>query len=252
MFLQLNYFLQVFQLYCYNPMCSSKTILNIVNASRKDALNITGLSIETSTKLYNDGLVDYMPDIFRLTLDDILSLDGFSKVSANKLLRQIQSAKTPTLSKFILACGIPLVGKSTSDLIAQRLLSYNMLKKDLELGCPIISTIPGIGSGIVNSLITYQKAVYSLYDSGVRPKEVIPVKVRENVLTFVITGTLPEKRSYYENMIKQSGHKVSGSVSANTDYLLMGKDAGSKADKAKQFGTKVITTIEELEDILNS
>lgn len=239
----------VYQLYCFNPECASKLLTRITNMAQKTVLNITGLSTETATKMIDAGMVKQPKDIFRLSVKNIGELPGFGAKSASKLYDSIQGAKKATFDKFLIAGGVPMVGKSTAEDIAKAFADFEDLRLDILKGGHGLECISGIGSKTVESI----KRHYHLWEDLVGVIEIEypkPIKVADHQLTFVVTGTLPKKRSYYEELIKNAGHKVSGSVSKNTDYLLAGEKAGSKLTKAQECGTPVITTEDELIKLL--
>lgn len=239
----------VYQLYCLNPNCPSKTINRVVHMSKKELLDIDGLSIETATKMYEDNLIDSPEDIFGLSIEDIESLDGFAEPSAKKLYNSIQTARNTTLAKFIASCGIPLVNIGKAEDIAKHYDSYESLIKDIENQGSILKNIEGVGSKIRNSITEYKFNLVSLskwvtVSTGQATKKV------DKQLTFVITGTLEHSREHYEKLIKDAGHKVTGSVSKKTDYVLVGDKAGSKLDKATELGIPILMYGEGLERLL--
>lgn len=239
----------VYQLYCFNPECASKLLTRITNMAQKTVLNITGLSTETANKMIDAGMIIQPKDIFRLTVKNIGELPGFGAKSASKLYDAIQGARKATFDKFLIAGGIPMVGKSTAEDIAKSFADFEDLRHDILSGGHALENINGVGCKTVESIRRH----YHLWEDLLSVIEIEypkPVKAVDKQLTFVVTGTLPKKRSYYEDLIKSAGHKVSGSVSKNTDYLLAGEKAGSKLSKAQECGTPVITTEEELIKIL--
>jgi DNA ligase (NAD+) len=239
----------VYQLYCENPGCGSKTILRVVHMAQKEALGIEGLNEKTAIKMYEDVLIENPEEIFKLTVDEIEELEGFARPSALKLYNAIQSRRKVDFARFLYAGGVPLVGESTSNDIANEFLSYDNMLRDIRNGCIRLRAIPSIGHKIVQSILE-NGGLWANLRKYVEPIDTKKVKKVDKQLTFVITGTLPEKRPYYEALIKEAGHKASGSVSKKTDYLLLGKNAGGKKEDADACGTKIITTEEELREIL--
>lgn len=242
--------MNIYQLYCFNPECPTKLLTRITNMAQKQVLDIAGLSTETTTKMIETGLVKQPSDIFKLTLSQIKTLPGFGDKSASNLHRAIQKSRKTTFAKFLMSGGVPMVGKSTSEDIAKAFKSYDDLKQDILKGGCKLEYISGIGDKTIESIVKN----YKLWEDLLPFIEIEypqPMKTVANQLTFVVTGTLPKKRSYYETLIKSAGHKVSGSVSKKTDYLLVGENAGSKLAKAQEYNTKILTSEEELLEVLN-
>lgn len=247
-------------LYCRNPNCIAQLTNKIINLASRDALDIEGLSEATVSKM-----IDYAKENdmelsltlpFRFSLEDILSLPGFAEKSAKKLYDNIQKSKDTELKRFIYAANIPLIGRSASEDIANKVLTAENLGADILNGCREISSIEGIGDKMIEKLNEFGIKVFGeLYDIGVVPKPVEAKKKnvsKDEVLTFVITGAFDIPRKEIEKMIKDAGHKTSGSVSSKTSYLLAspGEEGTSKYIKATSLGTKIINSLEELKEII--
>lgn len=226
------------QHFCDNPDCQGKLLSAICHIAKRDALDIEGLSEETAAKMI-DIEIGHPFEIFDLTEEDIVSLPGFAARSGKKLYNAIQAARTVELKKFLYSAGIMSVGRSVSEDIASTLGTYEAILEDIKAGCPTISKIDGIGPTVTSALMENVETIERLR-TYVTPKEAAKKKVADVVLTFVITGTLSQPRSYYENLIKSAGHKCSGSVSKKTSYVLAGEEAGSKLTKAQELGVAVI------------
>lgn len=239
----------VYQLYCFNPECPSKLLTRITNMAQKTVLNISGLSTETTNKMIDLGLVKQPKDVFKLRLSEIRHLPGFGDKSSSNLYDAIQKARKTTFAKFLTAGGVPMVGKSTAEDIANAFVDYEDLMQDIVRGGNKLECVNGIGHKTVVSILRNYKLWEDLFDV-LEIEYAQPIKSVENQLTFVVTGTLPKKRNYYEELIKNAGHKVSGSVSKKTSYLLAGDKAGSKLAKAQENNVPIITTEEELVKIL--
>lgn len=252
------------QLFCVNSSCKEKLIAKAVHMVSRDALDIRGLSEETIRKMYDylikEGTVDDTTFAIGWSSDALLHLDGFAEKSAEKLeVEMDQKCERIPLSKFLIACGIPLVGRTASKAIAKRFESLKALETDIfKNKGAILLSIDGIGKELYQSLKdNYTNEVVPLlnelkivYDTEIISEYVEQQAKPENQLTFVITGTLEKPRKYYQDLIEHAGHKVSGSVSKKTSYLLAGEEAGSKLDKAKTLGVAVITTEDELKELL--
>lgn len=245
-------------LYCKNPECEAQLSNKIINLASREGLNIEGLSEATVEKMIdyakknNVKLKLTLPFVFQLK--DILKLEGFKDKSATKLYNNIQKAKNPELKNYIYATNIPLLGKSTSEDIANTLLTLDNLVEDCKECFKKTSRIKGIGKELINNLNIYGSAILQEFDEvNIVPKSVIKKKVAENQLTIVITGSFDIPRKEIEKIIKDAGHKTSGSVSAKTSILLAseGEESSSKYKKAVSLNTKIINSLDELKEIIN-
>lgn len=244
-------------LYCKNPECEAQLSNKIINLASREGLNIEGLSEATVEKMIdyakknNVKLKLTLPFVFQLK--DILKLEGFKDKSATKLYNNIQKAKNPELKNYIYATNIPLLGKSTSEDIANTLLTLDNLVEDCKDCFKKTSRIKGIGKELINNLNIYGSAILQEFDEvNIVPKSVAKKKVAENQLTIVITGSFDIPRKEIEKIIKDAGHKTSGSVSAKTSILLAseGEESSSKYKKAVSLNTKIINSLDELKKIL--
>lgn len=247
-------------LYCTGEDCDAQELGKTVKLSSREALNITGLSKETISKIMDYCEIkgydyDFTTPLY-LTKEDILKLPGFAEKSAEKLYNSIQKAKQTELKRFILAANIPLIGKSASEDIANTVLTLDNLIAEVSNGYKTISAIEKIGPKMISNLNKYGAERFGmLWEAGVRPMEVTKVAKKvssSDIKTFVITGSFEMPRKEIEQMIKDSGHKVSGSVSSKTSYLLAspGEEGTSKYTKASSLGTPIINTLEELKELL--
>lgn len=244
-------------LYCKNPECEAQLSNKIINLASREGLNIEGLSEATVEKMIdyakknNVKLKLTLPFVFQLK--DILKLEGFKDKSATKLYNNIQKAKNPELKNYIYATNIPLLGKSTSEDIANTLLTLDNLVEDCKECFKKTSRIKGIGKELINNLNIYGSAILQEFDEvNIVPKSVAKKKIAENQLTIVITGSFDIPRKEIEKIIKDAGHKTSGSVSAKTSILLAseGEESSSKYKKAVSLNTKIINSLDELKKIL--
>lgn len=245
-------------LYCKNPECEAQLSNKIINLASREGLNIEGLSEATVEKMIdyakknNVKLKLTLPFVFQLK--DILKLEGFKDKSATKLYNNIQKAKNPELKNYIYATNIPLLGKSTSEDIANTLLTLDNLVEDCKDCFKKTSRIKGIGKELINNLNIYGSAILKEFDeANIVPKSVAKKKVAENQLTIVITGSFDIPRKEIEKIIKDAGHKTSGSVSAKTSILLAseGEESSSKYKKAVSLNTKIINSLDELKKMIN-
>lgn len=250
------------QLFCINPDCPAKLQGQIELLASRDALNIEGLSemtIEKMTSYVKENNLELLKPLnftlpFYMTYNDILKLEGFAPVSAKKLYDNIQKAKDTELKRFIYASCIPLIGRSASEAMANRLRTVEALIEDVDNNYSETSTINDFGPKMINSLKEYGREHFGLlWEAGVRPRPVTKeIKKADVQLTIVITGAFDIPRKEIETMIKDAGHKTSGSVSKKTSYLLAspGEEGTNKYDKAKVFNIPIINTLEELKELL--
>jgi len=228
--------------------CQEQKIRRLIFFASKDAMDIEHLGERVVEQLVEKGLVDTYADFYRLTAHDLAKLEGFKEKSIQNLLASIERSRKVPLSRLILALGIKHVGEGIAELLADRAGDLETLSK-----MPIeeLKDIGGIGTIVGNAVVEFfhdvqaKKAIHDLLKVGVEP-EVRRRKIHTGHLfnhkTFVLTGTLATyTRDEASELIKERGGKVIGSVSAKTDYLLVGEDAGSKLDKAKALNVTLLT-----------
>ena len=253
------------QLYCTGEDCPAQLLGKIKLLSSNEALNIEGLSVATIEKMLdyyeeNDlgtviSLEFTLPLYF--TYENILALPGFAEVSAKKLYDNIQKAKQTELKRFIYAANIPLIGKTASEAIANELLSSDKLITEIQNKFVTVSNIKDFGPKMIESLNTNGATNFNiLWAAGVKPTNVISkakTVVTGKIKTFVITGSFEKGRKEIEQIIKDAGHKTSGSVSSKTTYLLAapGEESSTKYTKATKLGTSIIHTLDELNNLIN-
>jgi DNA ligase (NAD+) len=228
--------------YCVNPECPSRIFESMTHFVY--AMDIDGLGERTVWQMLQKEMVKTPPDYYRLTKEDVLQLDGFADRSAEKLLQSIERSKNPTLPRLLGALGVRHVGWTTAELLGRELGTIQALEKaDLER----LKAIEGIGDVVAESVYDFfhnpgaQKLVHDLLDVGVRPEPPPePVKGPLSGKTFVITGTLSEPRSAFEQRIREKGGSAADSVTRKVDYVVLGDNPGSKLAKAQKFGIEII------------
>lgn len=240
-------------LYCINVHCPAQSLENLIHYASKKALNIVGMGQKIVEKLVNEGLIQTPVDIYTLQKSDLEGLEKFGELSATNIIDSIESSKKTTLQRFLFGLGIHHIGEETADLIAQGIVWNNndeLFQKLITLTDADLVKIPGIGSIVAESFIDYmqdpdrQEVVKKLIALLVFEQ---PEKVSQQQLTlsnkiFVVTGTLETlSRDDAKALIKKHGGKVASAVSKNTNYLLMGENAGSKYDEALKLGITIIT-----------
>lgn len=223
--------------YCSNILCPSQIVAKLEFFASKSGMDIDGMGSQIVRQLYNLGLIKTFDDFYKLEYDDFLKLNLVKEKTATNLLNAINKSKNTTLAKFLTALSIKHVGKETALLISN---DFNTLDKLENATFEQLAQIQGIGEKIAKSVYEWFKNEHNLnivkdmLQLGVTFEEINNAQVSDKFKdkTFVITGTLSQKRSYYEEKIKQNGGKVSSQVSKNTSYVLCGENPGSKYDKA--------------------
>lgn len=223
--------------YCSNILCPSQIVAKLEFFASKSGMDIDGMGSQIVRQLFNLGLIKTFDDFYKLEYDDFLKLNLVKEKTATNLLNAINKSKNTTLAKFLTALSIKHVGKETALLISN---DFNTLDKLENATFEQLAQIQGIGDKIAKSVYEWFKnehnlnIVKNMLQLGVTFEEINNAQVSDKFKdkTFVITGTLSQKRSYYEEKIKQNGGKVSSQVSKNTSYVLCGENPGSKYDKA--------------------
>ncbi len=223
--------------YCSNILCPSQIVAKLEFFASKSGMDIDGMGSQIVRQLFNLGLIKTFDDFYKLEYDDFLKLNLVKEKTATNLLNAINKSKNTTLAKFLTALSIKHVGKETALLISN---DFNTLDKLENATFEQLAQIQGIGEKIAKSVYEWFKNEHNLnivkdmLQLGVTFEEINNAQISDKFKdkTFVITGTLSQKRSYYEEKIKQNGGKVSSQVSKNTSYVLCGENPGSKYDKA--------------------
>jgi DNA ligase (NAD+) len=215
----------------------------------RGAMDIEVLGEETVSRLMRQGLVSGPGDFYRLTEEQLTSLDGFGTVSAQNLLRSIERSKDVPFSRVLFALGLEEVGSVTARNLAAQFRTMDALMAAAEEGPDRVAETPGIGP-IVASRIAEQlldedmrATVADLRRQGLHFELEGPPPGQGPLrdLTFVLTGTLPElTREQASERIVAQGGKVTSGVSKKTDYLVAGASPGSKLEKAERLGVRVL------------
>lgn len=230
---------------CVNPECPAQILRNLIHFSSRDAMDIEGLGEAVVERLVNEGLVTKISDIYKLTKEDIINLEGFKDKSAENLINAIENSKKNDLSKLIFALGIRHVGQNAGKILAQEFSSMKeLMQADLEK-LTLVGNIGEITAKSICSFFTLEQSrseIDSLSTLGVNMNSLTEKKGDKFVgMTFVLTGTLPTySRNEASEIIESLGGKTSSSVSKNTTFVLAGEDAGSKLVKAQSLGITII------------
>ncbi|MBE5813698.1 MAG: NAD-dependent DNA ligase LigA [Clostridiales bacterium] len=233
-------------LFCLNRQtCKPQAVARIAHFAGRNAMDIDTFSEKTAELLYDQlGLRD-CSDLYRLTANDLLPLEGFQKKRAENLIKAIEKSRTCSLDAFLFAIGIPNVGRKTAKDLADRFTSLEAVK---AATAEELTAIPDVGEIVAASVVEFfaypenLEMVERLLEAGVAPKHESD-RVSEVLLgkTVVVTGTLPSlSRDEAEKLIAQHGGKAAGSVSKKTSFVLAGEKAGSKLDKANSLGIPVL------------
>ena len=232
---------------CVNKNCSVKHRRALYYFASKKAMNIEGLGPKIIDALLDNGLIRDAADIYDLKEGDLESLERFGEKSAKNLINAVSAARTTTLPRFLTALGIFHVGEETADLLAKKAKSIEVLS---DMPAEELQKIDGIGPKVAESIFDWfkDKRNRELLERLLkRIKIILPEKspllekskIRGKI--FVLTGTMESvSRDKAKEEIKLRGGQVSESVSKNTDFVVAGAEPGSKYDKAKKLGVKII------------
>jgi len=242
-------------IYCPNVACPGRQLEAMVYFASRGAMDIRGLSYARIELLLQSGLVSDVADLYALTVDNVLGLEGFQQKSAASLVAAIDASRAQPLSRLLTALGIPHVGEIAARLLARHFGSMNALA---AASVEEIESIRGMGGVIAESVAAYfndptsRQLVGKLRDARVTLNEPI-VAAASGALsgqTVVITGILPTlSRSQASALIEANGGRVTSSVSKTTTFVLAGTDPGSKLDKATALGVPILNESELLNRI---
>ena len=231
---------------CINPLCPAQIKEGLNHFASRDAMNITGLGPAVVEKLFAAQLVEDVAGIYRLTVEDLLTLEGFKEKSAEKLYEAIQASKENSAEKLLFGLGIRHVGSKVSQILLQEFHDLDQLAAaDPER----IASIDSLGMVVAESLKRYfaqegsKRLLQELKEAGVNLSylgEKVAADAVLSGMTVVLTGKLERlTRSEAKAKLESLGAKVTGSVSKKTDLVVAGSDAGSKLTKAQELGIQV-------------
>lgn len=231
---------------CVNRSCPAIKREAVYHFVSRKALNMDGVGPKIIDSLMTAGLIRDSADLFNLKKEDLLNLERFADKSAENVIKAIQSKKKVTLNKFIYSLGIDHVGEETGFVLAQK---FKNLKNISEASLEELQNVSDIGPVVAQSIYNwfqkpYNKNILSKFKkAGVRIVERRTSKDSAKLAgkTFVLTGTLESLgRDEVKEKIRELGGDVSGSVSKNTDYVIVGSKPGSKYDQAQKLGIKIL------------
>ena len=235
--------------YCVNAACPAQLVRNIEHYVSRGTMDIVGLGIKIVEQLIEEGLAKDVADLYTLTKEQLLALEGFKDKKADNLLTSIENSKVQSLARFIAALGIHGVGEVMARDLSQ---AYSDIDKLSKANAEELMQIEGIGPNIAEAIVDWfarpinQKVLKKLKSAGMWPtsNQQSAVSNQSNKfagLTFVVTGTLPTfSRDDAKAFIESHSGKVTSSVSKKTSYLVLGENPGSKFDKAQSLGVKIV------------
>jgi DNA ligase (NAD+) len=222
--------------------------------SRK-AFDIQGLGEKLINQLADSNMVHHPDDLFSLTTEALLELDRMAEKSARKVIRAIDAAKETTLARFVFALGIPEVGEVTAKHLANHFVTLDNIQLADKTA---LLEVPDVGEIVADNIVTFfqqphnQEVMNGLISAGVFwPTPKVPEMTEDSPFAgkvVVLTGSLLQiSRTDATQMLEALGAKVTGSVSAKTDYVIAGENAGSKLIKAESLGITVLSEPEWIE-----
>ena len=238
---------------CLNPLCPAKIKRSLEIFASRQAMNIEGLGEKLISNLVERDMVNDVADLYGLKEEALIALPRMGQKSANNLMSELKESKEQPLHALLTGLGIPQVGKKTAREMAR---SFGTIDAIMNAGVSELSEVDGIGIEMARGIKRFfdtpqvREIIRKLKNYGVNTSgEQSEVgKTPLSGLKFVLTGSLPDySRSEMKALIEKNGGEVTGSVSSKTDYLLCGENPGSKLQKARDKGVKVINQ----EDFLN-
>lgn len=240
-------------LYCQNKNCFAQELEMISHFVSKKAFDIDHCGEKIVEQLVNEGLIKDAADLFTLTVGDLEELERFGEKSAQNLVEAIGAAKEVSLPRFINALGITQVGEETAEDLAEH---FNDLKKLMAADYETLRQINGVGEKVAREILAYfsqkknREFVEKLLANGVEIQKQKAKSKKDGKLfgqSFVLTGTLQTmSRDKAKEKLKELGADVNESVSKNTSAVIAGENPGSKFDKAKKLGVKILNEEEFL------
>ncbi len=231
---------------CVNPVCPAKQSAKIEHFVSIGGMNIKGIGPKLVGQLLDNGLIQDAGDIYLLTHEQLLSLAGIGEKSAQKILQAVERSKRPTLEQLLCALGIRYVGEQTAHLLAEHFESPEGLQIASESD---LMAIQGVGPEVARSVYDYfqdehtARLLRKMFDNGVEIVHAETSATSQHLAgkRVVFTGTLASyTRAEAKQLIEQAGGRVVSGLSNNTDYLIIGRNPGSKLAKAQELGIEII------------
>lgn len=235
---------------CINPQCPARIKESLKHFVSRRAMNIDKLGDKIINHLVDQGLISSFSDLYKLTFEDVLSLERQGKKSAQNIIESIDASRRPLLSRFIFSLGIRFVGEQTAKRLAQQYATIDELALASQEELVNIEDIgPKVAASIRHAFQSqkFKQEIKKLLANGVEVQGEKKATVTGagapqplEGLNIVVTGTLPQPRNDIKDLIESLGGKSASSVSKKTNYVLAGEEAGSKLEKAQQLGVPVL------------
>jgi DNA ligase (NAD+) len=229
---------------CINPFCAAQRLERLRHFASRGALNIEGLGYATLGQVIERSWVEDPSDLYRLTKDQVVQLEGFAEKSGQNLVDRIAESRRPQLGRFLYSLGIPQVGEATAELLAADFGSIEKLRAASE---EELQRVEGVGPSMAREVHMYFQGhggelVGKLLAAGVQPQAVeAPGEGPLTGKTFVFTGTLETmSRPDAEALVRKLGGKAASSVSSKTTYVVAGPNAGTKLEKAQKLKLAIL------------
>ena len=232
--------------FCLNKKCRDRVIYSVTNFCSKDGVNVEGFSEMTAAQLYDENLVRGFADLYALTKKQLLKLEGFKSKKADNLLKSIENSKFARLKNFLYALGIDNVGKKTAADLAKK---YKSLEALAAAEKEELMEMDDVGEAVAESIYAYfrdgdnKNELERLAAAGVKPIGEVEQKAEGAFAgeSVVLTGSLSSfTRGEAEDIIQKLGGETKSSVTKTTTLVVAGEKAGSKLEKAKALGIKII------------
>lgn len=241
-------------LYCESKNCSRQIIAKIEFWVSKEAMDIENVGPSVISRLYENRFISNPVDLYRLTMQDFMQLEGVKEKSAYNMFTSVQESKTRPLNRLLTAFAIRYIGKESAEILAEKFATLDEIQ---NASMPELCQIDGIGDKMADSIYEFFhdenniRMIEELKSLGVAPvSKALATSDKLAGKTFVLTGTLNTMtRDEASDLIKKLGGKTSSSVSKKTAYVLAGENPGSKLDKAQNLGVIILTEKDFLEMI---
>lgn len=227
--------------------CPAQRKNSIKHFNSRRAMDIDGVGDKLVDQLVDKGLIEDAADQYSLTVDQLAALERMAKKSAENVIKALEKSKSTTLARFIYALGIRDVGEATAQNLAQHYTDLEVVMKANEES---LQQVTDIGPIVAHHIVSFFKqkhnkdVIKKLIRAGVHWPDVKTGASKDSKVagkTIVITGTLSSmKRDELKSRLQELGAKVTGSVSKNTDFVVVGADPGSKYDKAQKLGVEIL------------
>ncbi len=235
---------------CQNLECPARVVNSIIYFASKQCLNIDGLGKKIVEQLYKEGLIKSVLDLFYLKSENLLKLEGFKEKKVQNLLNSIEAVKGTECWRFINSLGIEHIGEVASKKLCES-FGLDFMKASYDQ----LLLLEGFGEEMAQSLLEFirvnHELIVKLMDI-LKPKAPEKKEIKESIFTsktVVLTGSMSRPRDEIKRMLESMGAKVTNSVSKKTDFVVYGEDAGSKYEKAKSLGVKLLSE-SEMNDLI--